>query len=223
MVDWSSGFETNDYSEFSGTDGTPTIVGTAHHGSYASEGDASTDRAYITLADANHMYIKFHARIDALPGNSANKIVLMMVKNNESNTVSEVSVRGNGSGTDVFMLKYRSAGSLLESADSVQVVVDTWYCLECEVDCSTNDGDLDGSYELKVNGSAVITKNNIDTDYTNIDRYYFGSVWDNYTVTSIVDCCVVDSSSIGCSDSLFSSAIPVFSHHYSRINKIIRG
>jgi hypothetical protein len=74
-----------------------------------------------------------------------------------------------------------------------------WFCVEYKIQCSSADGQLDGSYILYVNGTQIWSVSNVDTDNIYVNRVDVGltSTSDSRALALYIDCVVVADTYIG--------------------------
>ena len=191
MVIFEDGFETNDFSAWTGTVGAPVIVGApVHHGSFAGQFNAHAEVARKTLSQVGTAYMKVDLQVSTVPSSNMRHCLFGMDDtNNSENPYLELVYSGatlywalryrNGAGAEVFLLSVNPA-----------VIANTWYC--CEI--------------KQVNGTAVefwinsVSRgSSADVQAVDLNECYVGTrhiTAGSQTLT--VDCVVVDSSRVTC-------------------------
>ena len=188
MVIFSDGFESGDFSAWTGNyDGCTVIHSPVHHGSHAlqSTGD-SQQTAYQTGIAAASTYTRLYFRMDTLP-TDGNYLKIAMMYGAVSGEVG-VAVYNDG-GTMKWGLMKPSGSVYVAAAISATV----WYCLEFRRTAGTG---ANGIATLWVNGSQIATSTT--EAYTdNSDLLMVGIDWTSSAVTTFVDCVVVADAYIG--------------------------
>ena len=155
-------------------------------------------RCYKNFGDNNVVYARMYVRFDNLITTDWRKIGFIEIRDaNNGRSLLIIEIYHT---TPQWRIIYRSAGSTTVATDTDSPpTADEWRCIEVKVNCSTNDGDLDGSYEVWVDGSSIWSVSGIDTDSTTCDEIRVGVTQSNDTVSNIVwvDCVVVDDEYIG--------------------------
>jgi hypothetical protein len=198
MVVFSDGFETNDFTAWTGTFGVPTVQGlTVHSGSYAAKsavcGDGAECYSYKTLAAAAILYARTYLRVDSLPADDNDEHELMALMSSAWEYQVVVYI-GRVSGTNRFILKTTENGGDSRDTDTAEVpVVNTWYCIEILRDV-TNDIE-----KLYVNGVERVSAAHAITGNTNRLQVGANYVYDpsGAALTAWWDCAVADSTYIG--------------------------
>jgi hypothetical protein len=187
-----SGFETGDFSEWTGTEGAPTIVAApapVHHGSYAALCN-SESRIYKTFSAQNVVYFRFYVQTSGVPTSSGEWIHIATVW---AGTSESIQIRIQHDGTSAkFALRNYNAGILVYGTTTVQP--NTWYCIEVKAHNSGyGTGDI-----LYVNGVQEATDRTsygaygalTEVDVKQYTEYGYKNIY--------FDCCVVaDTGPIG--------------------------
>lgn len=191
------------------TAGTGTIalaVDQVHHLTQSSKTTMAANNdlgyCYVNFGDNNLVYIRAYFRIDNRPINAWTRFGLINIRDvNNNRDMFAIEIYQKAAGTYVWRILYRAAGAFTAVEDSNAVIAnDTWTCLEVKIDCSTNDGDLDGSYEFWVDGVSVWSITAKDTDSTSIDLLRIGVPYentDNAANNIWLDCVQIDTAYIG--------------------------
>jgi len=180
---FSDDFESNDYSQWTGTaeyGGTiATTSAWASKGTYSSLSDmAATSSAYAyctkDLSAVSTIYVQETVKVTENLPSSGNKFVVMNIKgNNGSNTVLAVDYYNNG-GTLEFRLNYMDGASLSTTYGTTNPSLNTVYVLEVYVKVHASAG----KYSLFVNGTEEISVTGVDSDeYGNVDQIRVGEIW----------------------------------------------
>jgi hypothetical protein len=205
---FSHGFEGGDFGNdpetgyaWTGIVGTPTIVETPHHGTYAESCNAAGEYAYYNLASGqNVLYVRVYFKLSAAFAVNGNFIYCIGIRSS-SGFLARVGLK-RIAGSTVWDLLYHDNGANIEVASATTASADTWYALELKVDCSSADGQTDGEYRVYVDGVEIadLAQANVDTDYTTCDIVRVGCDDGDFSAggfTGIVDCVVVADAYIG--------------------------
>lgn len=184
-----SGFESGDFSEWTGTSGSPTIItDPVHHGNYAMKCDA-VEYVYKTFSGQPVIYHRFYVRTNALPGSGQS---LDFSRGVGANTQFGAGIGYSGGAK--WQAQYRSGTAWMRINTDVPAQADTWYCVEIY----WKYGSTDGEYKLYINGTLAYSITNIDTsqngDCTQIRN---GIITSGVSATVIQDCIVVADTYIG--------------------------
>lgn len=195
---FSDGFESGNFSAWTGTSGTPTIVtDPVHHGSYAMNCNA-IEFTYLTLVSGKRtVFIRAYVRLPNLIGTDTYYVMMLEFRNNAGFLCRAGAVRSGAN--MLWRLLYHKAGANYAVVSATALVAGQFYCLELTMTCSSADGQLDGSYQVYVNNAelADLAQLNVDTDYTTVDLVRAGGVSQDGVDVSIVDCVVVADAYIG--------------------------
>lgn len=185
---FNNGFEEGNFSAWTGTSGSPTIVGSpVHHGSYAAQMDANNEYCYKNYTK-QAVYVRLYVRFSALPGNAKANQFLWLRSNADGVDLLKVEIYNSG-GTIRFRVIWRNiSGSNVTVTTDVAPVVDAWYCIEARWAASMPSG----TTILWIDGVAKASTNNV-SDGFNSDQIRVGTVvlTSGYTCTNTVDCVVV--------------------------------
>ena len=210
MAVFSDGFESNDFTAWTGTGGTPTIQNAhTHHGHYAMEINLAVEYARIAVADNDTFHARTYFRLDDVP-ETGEMINLLTVTSTAWNDIVFVQILDNEFG---FVRMYPDGGDLV----AMNWATGVWYC--AEIKAYRNDGA--GEYRLYLDGVNVLSATGLDSSgipagwFCRFGNYNPGG--ENYTFQ--MDCCATDNAYIG----LETFPMPVVAHHYRTINKVVRG
>jgi len=186
----------SDFSAWTGTFGTPTIVALAHHGANCASCNATAEFLSKTLASAAETYDRVYINLSAMPANNTEAVEFLRMRKISPLTSLLRAMLLNVAGTVVWRMEYWTGA--LTGANSNQQTnpsPNTWYCVECRVKCSTTVGE----YHMWVNGSELtdIAQTGKNTVQTTFDQYLHGEVFSNYVVTVLTDCVVISDAPIG--------------------------
>ena len=128
---FSDGFESGDFSAWTGVTGTPSVQNTIKHtGTYAMLADVDAggweDNAYKDFTAASVTFTRFYCRFSAVPisGDTLYKVALIY-QASSGNAGAEIKLVFDT--TPKFQLRNNWFGNTVNGAD---VAVDTWYCVE---------------------------------------------------------------------------------------------
>jgi hypothetical protein len=211
MVVFSNGFEEGDFSAWSGTDGTPTIVESpTHHGRYAMKLNAIPEYARIAVPDNDTLHVKCSFRLTEIP-TAEDPLGLLDVGSAFWAIISYVQVIDDAIG---YACQFPGRGDWIP----VEWQINQWYTFELKSYRHATEGEL----RFWFDGVDVSSWTDLDTSGIPDDGYYvmFGSRGaPEATYTTYIDCCAVDNAFIGIEEYV----MPSMMNHYRRINKIIRG
>jgi PKD repeat protein len=200
---FSDGFESNDFSKWTSTGGTPTVIASpVHCGSYAMQSDITGDYARKRLTtDPNLSHHRLYVYFTDLPDSNGEDIRFMRITNNPSGSyifTLGIIYRSTSGKVDWYIsTREASTEATTYYTPSTALQTGRWYCVEVMCDMSSSDGTTDGNYELWIDGSSIIKRNNKDTDYTNIGYLYVGSINNDESKNVYIDCVVAANSYIG--------------------------
>jgi hypothetical protein len=181
---FSDGFESGDFSAWTGTAGTLEVQSSiTHHGTYAARFyGASADYVYKIFTAGSPRYIRIYVRFQSLLTGGAG---------------SWNSIISSFPAPQVFVRTYNDAGTIkfaLVGADTsihitdVAISLNTWYCIELRVTQGLGS-------ELWINGVSKATDSS--TSAPSVSRFYVG-YWDkSETLVNFIDCVVVADTYIG--------------------------
>ena len=189
---FSDGFESGDFSAWTGTSGTPAIVTTpVHHGSKSAEFDAGGDVAYKTFTGQTILFFRTYARITALPATAT--FSFMVIRNAGGSKICELVFRHDADGYKIRLYYgFPTSGS----QDYIwNYAVDTWYCFEIKFVKAAGTA---GEYRVYIDGVERITLTGLDTSATT-DASRIDIGWTSMSQTSTLnqDCVVVADTYIG--------------------------
>lgn len=188
-----AGFETNDFSEFTGTVGTPTIVTTTpHHGTYCMKHScASVNCAYVTLGSSySNLWVRVYWQVGGLQETSGRNAGIIQLKDSLANVRLVLKYSCTSIGPPVvyrWNLTVEGAASLYTET----ITINTWICLEIEFDAD-NDKHLfyrDGTLLITNSTASAATINTVEVGTP---------VANNWNYNALTDCVVVaDAGPIG--------------------------
>lgn len=181
---FTDGFESGDFTAWTGTGGTPTIVSNpVHQGSYAAELGVN-DYVYKDLASAySELYCRIYLKMTNLPTNYGGTRIRF--NDNVNNYRMSIGYEYTGS---VYRFRLRNEVKATNIGTAYEVTLDTglWYCLEIRYKADTDGTDGIGEAWLGENKIITGTAEDFDT-YTvqrvRIDNTSGGSI---YVVDSVV-------------------------------------
>jgi hypothetical protein len=211
---FSDGFESGDFSEWTGTDtkaGCSITASTdyAHHGSYSAEayldGNQVDDHAWVykALSPANDdTYTRLYFYFPSLPSGTSRGVHVV-----EHETDSGSGYRGlvgilDDSGTTKLHVVIRFDEMEYRQFEEYSFSAETWYCLELRTKRETADGNDDGIFQVWIDGELAYSLTEVGNyGQGNVDRVNVGGHlwWTSPTVESTVyvDCVVVADTYIG--------------------------
>jgi len=229
------GFESNDFSAWTGTGGVaPNITSSVvHHGSYAENASGTGfDHSYVYKtfgASYSPIYVRAYVRWVTNPGNDGAFDIISAIGDDAATRVSG-GVKNDG-GTMKWVLGYRNDTSAswetrLNATDTPQV--NTWYCIEIKAVVN----DTVGEARLYVDGVEKAAVTGVDNGHNEINQIRAGEyrLSANPLVVYIiyVDCVVADTSYIGLEASNTAPTIgeftcdsTVYANRYSFVNATI--
>jgi hypothetical protein len=210
MVVFEDGFESGDFSAWTGTNGTPTIVESpTHHGRYAMKINAVNEYARIAVADNDTLHVRCSFYLTEIPG-FGESITLLDISSTWWGPISYVQVIDDAIG---YACQFPGRGDWIP----VEWHVGQWYTFEFMSYRHAVNGELHFWFE----GVEVSSWVDIDTSGIPVGYYVmFGSRGvPAATYVHYFDCCAVDNAYIGIEEYV----MPSMAHHYRRINKVIRG
>jgi len=187
-------FETNDFSAWTSTTGSPIIVTSpVHHGTYAASFNADSTYIIKMIPSTNEIYVRLYVRWDSFTLNQY-FIFSQVVDSITLNKLAGPYIFNDG-GT----IKWGQAtfvGGYASSTQRTGATINTWYCIEVYAKASLTDG----AAKMWVNGVELtdITQTGVNTIATSFDTIRVGQRESTYAVTNIIDCVDVANNYIGC-------------------------
>ena len=185
-----NGFEEGDFSAWTSTTGTPTIVETiVHHGTKSAQFNATAEYASKNGFNAATFHLRFYIYMDTASTAVNPQIVDIYAGTN-------LMLRLERSTGTYARITYRS-GTTLTALNSATVTypLDEWMCIEAKVVIHASAGE----YRVYKNGVEIadLTLTSMDTDnYGNITNFNIGVIYAASTIFYI-DCVVVADAYIG--------------------------
>jgi hypothetical protein len=191
MVLFSDDFESGDFTAWTGTYGTPTIVNSpVHHGAFACELNGADDGVLKTIVANGAVNLRIYANFATLM--STNQVCYFMyMRQGASATVWAGCVRVAGV---IYWQLYVNTSGGWETVHSVGTpVINNWYCVEVAFTKNTA-----GGCSLYVDGSVVasIVGTTLNTDVGYV-RCWRGLEGGGVSFSVIIDCAVISTSYIG--------------------------
>jgi hypothetical protein len=184
---FSDGFESGDFSAWTGTNGSPTIVtDPVHHGSYAMSADCNgfADQAYKTISEISNFFARLYLRLTSLP--TSGQYADFFSSFDGASDGLRVGIRNSGGNVQVYL----NIGG--ETGVNYAFQADTWYCIDVEFDAN------DDSHHLWINDDLIVTHNSatsLSIDKIAVGNYYCSLNW---TGDYIIDCVgVADEGPVG--------------------------
>ena len=183
MAIFSDGFESGDFTVWTGTSGTPTVQAvTKHHGTYAALMDTANDFVYKTWVGASDVYHRAYIRFTGLTSGT------WVMFDDSILTYWGVSILLSGG---KYYWRIYDGWTLSYHVSTSEVSSGVWYCVECRV---LRDGGSAGEVRLYIDGVSVVASTGLDN----------AGVCDKLSVCSwandddvYVDCVVVADTYIG--------------------------
>ena len=202
-VIFSDGFESNDFSAWTGTGGAPTVTNAvAHHGTYSMLSDADPEYAYKTFSDENTVYAKIDWYSTDLPSSTAeydHAITLTDGGTGADNIIALLRLYYSDTPPHYYWRLSHLDGAGLSAVSSglISLSTGTWYCLELYA--LVNDGA--GAVECWMDEVSQASASGLDNDGRgDIAAVIVGRTFSSGGVTHYTDCVIVaDAGPIGCS------------------------
>jgi hypothetical protein len=184
---FSDGFESNDFSPWYGTVGSPSLQSAMkHHGNYAMQCDTSfPQKASTKFVQQSVVYTRIYIYFPCLPTNGKS---LSFLEHYDWTVGINDFVVGVRNDSEMVKWSVNRPWTLASSGP----VAGRWYCVEFKTTLSDNTT----SWEVWVDGSSVLTGNYTGTS-DQYDTVLVGN-WDkSEALTSYIDCVIVDNTYIG--------------------------
>ncbi len=185
---FNDGFESGDFSAWTGTVGTPSVTANQpHHGNYSMETTVDNNFVYKTFTAQSDIYVRFYFRTSA--GVENNRDIAMLTLNNDTTEIAHLSIR------EVAwqeFLRLNVGGSNYEWNNDFPS--ETWICIEVRYKTGSGTGEV----HVWVDGTERISQTGL-TLSTQIDRINFGWLYASWaaSLTLWQDCIVVADAYIG--------------------------
>lgn len=202
---FSDGFESGDFSAWTGTFGTSATAiasSTAHHGSRCCVENLvdiyKFGGTYKNLGYRSVVYARFYVNVTSIAISNGKDIMCPYLSTGSGggdyySRLIALWIK-NDSGTCKWELEYKNGGSFFKTVSAITVETDTWVCVEMKCAVSSTVGEA----RLYIDGNEVITQtglNNGSTKLYQFDLAYYG--WSNGTAKVYNDCVVVADAYIG--------------------------
>jgi hypothetical protein len=183
---FSAGFESGDFSGWTGTVGTPATSGSpVHHGDYSMVNNGS-EMVYYTFSTHDARACRTYVYFEGTP---TDRVCILGFRNEYEQEIPYVEIYPN-SGLKYRLFYKNTSNNIVTSEASATFVEDTWYCFELFADKTNND------VEFWVNGVSTISVNDqmdeVTTGFYCGTRHFLGSTFNVFT-----DCCVLADGYIG--------------------------
>lgn len=187
---FSDGFESGDFSEWTGTTGSPTVTSTnPHHGSYEMTIN-SDEYAYIEFTTTATVYTRFYVNFQTIPTSNGQYADLMAVRDGYDGTWGAIPyIYRTGAKNWLYCAK----GDWSDCSDTYQwdPSTDTWYCLEVGFYQHASAGWI----RVWLDGVLRIEETGLDTSGCSTDTIFMGQYDHGGTqLTMLYDCVVIDNS-----------------------------
>lgn len=190
MAIFTNGFEEGDFSAWTDTNATPSVVDTlTHHGTYCAKADTTSEFWQKTLPSTySDIYLRFYFRLTVLPTLDTNAMIAVLFAAGYVDDV-KIGLRHEAA-TDYWLIANES--DPVEYAEAT-INVDTWYCVEVR----RKTGAGDGVFALWVNGVQLVNVTTAtNSTNTQIVRGGNSGGW-SAGQTIYFDCYNVDTAYIG--------------------------
>jgi hypothetical protein len=190
---FSDGFESGDFSAWTGTVGSPAIVTSpVHHGAYAAShylGGAGTDNyAYKTLTSSySHIFVRFYWRVTQLPTTLYGVYTLVRLKDSGGTERAHLNIY-KFSNVPEYQWQFKIEGTEVYALQT-DLLANQWYCVEIEFYSGASHFWLDGNLKLTNTASSTNTIQTIEVGGISPSYYGGGTGYD--------DCVVVADTYIG--------------------------
>ncbi|MEM2995788.1 MAG: hypothetical protein QXI91_07265, partial [Candidatus Bathyarchaeia archaeon] len=190
---FADGFESGDFSAWTGTVGSPTIVSSpTHHGAYAARFGSTVMYCYKTFTETNPLHVRVYVYFTALPPSTYDYDYYFSLHNSQGNIIAAVGIRQGAAGQYQFVLRYEFPSTTYLFWSSTPQV-NTWYCFELKFVKGTS-----GEYRLYIDGVERITASNVDTSGAGtVNTLRVGAVQTAIGEYMYADCCVIADTYIG--------------------------
>jgi len=192
------GFESGDFSAWSGTTGSPSVVSDVkYQGSYAAKFSYTspwqTIRCYKTGLNTNPAFVRTYFRFDTLPPNDGNYFTVLFCEDTGWGDIYEVGIKNVGGNYQLMLHIWRPSNSYYYS-ENINFQTNTWYCLEVKFYADASNGE----YRVWLGGQEKITVTGLNTSGNNLDIVSVGCNSGHLsTLTIWHDCVVVADTYIG--------------------------
>lgn len=201
---FSSGFESGDFSEWTGTatsSGSAEIISTgAHHGTYRANftitntGSGFYAYAYQTITSTSEIYLRAYIMYDTLPGSGNTGTFTYQIRGTAG--ISVIGIWTNATGTYWHLNVLESGSDVDYYWAGTPPVIDTWYSVELYTKVHATVG----AYTLWIDGVEAIAVTGKDTnDNGNIQTLRIGEILSSqfFTYSVFVDDVIFSSLPIG--------------------------
>lgn len=186
---FSDGFESGDFTAWTGTSGTPTITHIpVHHDLHSAYFNADPEYIYKDFAGEDNTFARFYVYFDTLVG-GAGVVVWLSVLTAETNLGQHSAIVEVRDGH--WCLETYEAGVSSVSASAIDPIADVWYCVELRRDVTS------GVCKVFVDGNEVCTEDRGLTGNTIRFLLGVGAAGGGPTLDFYGDCVVVADTYIG--------------------------
>ena len=183
------GFESGNFSAWTGTSGSPTVGTTnVHHGTYGLVCDAD-EYVYKVFTGAATVSARAYVRISNEPSEGGQVYVASM--HGDNNNVWSLGFYKTGGGTKqlIFVYQYPSSTVVYQNFN---YAANTWYSIEVKAVM----GSANGEYRVYVDGTEVMTITGVNTSgREDMDMYRLGKLTGGAAVYA--DCVIIADAYIG--------------------------
>lgn len=192
----SDGFESGDFSAWTNTYGSPSVVGTQKYkGTYSAYKSLPASSHHSCYKDFGSSYsslnTRMYFRLHTLPSAGNSILLISFCEVSSWTSLGELSVRNDAG---IYKLRvYCPVGGAPSATGLISLSVDTWYCVELHLTIDTSEGALRGYFD----GDEITSATSVNTGSTNIGRVATGCRWTTYATQLWWDCVVVADTYIG--------------------------
>jgi len=193
-VIFEDGFESGDFSAWTGTGGTPSVTpGDTHHGTYKAE-MSEGDFCYKSFTPQVHLFLRAYVKIISISSDQYRCI--LAIRDLVTGSWSALVYVRDSAGTLQWGLRYNNLAGYAWSTQQTPVT-NVWYAVELEVK-SDNVGNT-GENRVYVDDSELtdITQTGLTTTEADSGYAYLGPFDGTATIALHFDCAVVADTYIG--------------------------
>ena len=192
---FSDGFESGDFSAWTGTNGSPTVQSAiTHTGTYAMQcavSGGSNIYAYKNHVAQTTHFVRVYSRIDTYPALNQYVTLLRVKKDSGVNNAGIVMFRNNNGTYQWYVF---DASGIWRTIATPNPTVNTWYCIELKTVISATVGET----RLYIDGVEIAAYTGLNSGTSGVDRIHLESWYSSTTTANVYhDCVVVADTYIG--------------------------